>query len=104
MNTNVYKEPVKLIALDLDRTTLKSDGHISKANRQAVEYNICIDNSTEKTEYLSAFYRIFKGKDGNWQHDSCQEWYSHEIDFSDDNWKEKLEDAAIRAYKTLWED
>lgn len=40
MNTNVYKEPVKLIALDLDRTTLKSDGHISKANRQAVEYAI----------------------------------------------------------------
>ena len=40
MNTNIYKEPVKLIALDLDRTTLKSDGHISKANRQAVEYAI----------------------------------------------------------------
>ena len=40
MNSNIYKEPVKLIALDLDRTTLKSDGHISKANRQAVEYAI----------------------------------------------------------------
>ena len=40
MNSNIYKEPVKLIALDLDRTTLKSDGHISLANRQAVEYAI----------------------------------------------------------------
>ena len=35
-----YKEPVKLIALDLDRTTLKSDGHLSEANRQAIEYAI----------------------------------------------------------------
>ena len=49
-------------------------------DEQAVDYNICIDNSTEKTEYLSAFYRLLKNKEGYWQHDSCQE-----------------------AYKTLWE-
>lgn len=35
-----YKEPIKLIALDLDRTTLRSDGHLSEANRQAIEYAI----------------------------------------------------------------
>lgn len=73
-------------------------------NRQSVEYNICIDNTTEKTEYLSAFYRIFKGENGSWQHDSCQEWYSYEIDFSDDNWEEKLKEAAMKAYKALWEE
>ena len=72
-------------------------------DEQAVDYNICIDNSTEKTEYLSAFYRLFKNKEGYWQHDSCQEWYHYEIDFSDNNWKEKLKNVAIEAYKTLWE-
>lgn len=72
-------------------------------DERAVDYNICIDNSTEKTEYCSAFYRLSKNKEGYWQHDGCQEWYSYEIDFSDDNWEEKLKEAAMKAYKALWE-
>ena len=71
-------------------------------DEQAVDYNICIDNSTEETGYMSAFYRLSKNKDGYWQHDSCQEWYHYVIDFSDNNWEEKLKDAAIKAYETLW--
>lgn len=79
-------------------------GNVEYGNdEQAVDYNICIDNSSEETEYCSAFYRLSKNKDGYWQHDGCQEWYKYEIDFSDDNWKEKLKEAAIDAYKTLWE-
>lgn len=73
-------------------------------NKQAVDYNICIDNSTKETEYLSAFYRLVKNKDGYWQHDGCQEWYSYEIDFSDDKWEEKLKEAAIKAYEMLWKE
>lgn len=72
-------------------------------DKRAVDYNICIDNSTDKTEYCSAFYRLFKDKDGYWQYDNCQEWYLYEIDFSDDNWEEKLKKAAMKAYKALWE-
>lgn len=71
-------------------------------SEKAVEYNVCIDNSTNQTEYLSAFYRIAKGKDGCWQHDDCQEWYSYEINFSDAKWQEKLKEAAIKAYNKLW--
>lgn len=36
----MYKEVVKLIALDLDRTTLSSDGHLSEANRNAIMHAI----------------------------------------------------------------
>lgn len=73
-------------------------------SRKAVEYNICVDNSTNKTEYLSAFYRLSKDKDGVWQHDNCQEWYAYEINFTDNRWKEKLKEAAVKAYKALWEE
>lgn len=73
-------------------------------DKQAVDYNICIDNSTEETEYCSAFYRLSKNEDGCWQHDGCQEWYPYEINFSDDKWEEKLKEAAIKAYKALWEE
>ena len=38
-------------------------------NEKAVDYNICIDNSTETTEYCSAFYRLYKNKEGYRQHD-----------------------------------
>ena len=73
-------------------------------DERAVDYNICIDNSTEETEYCSAFYRLYKNGDGLWQHDGCQEWYEHEIDFNDENWEVKLREAAIKAYKKLWKD
>lgn len=60
-------------------------------------------NTTENTAYLSAFYRCSKGRDGYW-YDECHEWYSYEINFSDDNWIEKLKEAAEKAYEALWEE
>lgn len=70
--------------------------------RQAVDYNICIDNTTDETENLSAFYKLFKNDKGYWQHDECTQWYSYKIDFSDKDWKNKLKEAAKRAYKELF--
>lgn len=71
-------------------------------DERGVDYNICIDNSTEKTEYCSAFYRIYKNEEGLWQHDGCQEWYAHEIDFNDEDWETKLREAAEKAFEKLW--
>lgn len=72
-------------------------------DERAVDYNICIDNSTEETEYCSAFYRIYnKNGRGLWQHDGCQEWYAYEIDFNDENWEAKLKEAAEKAFEKLW--
>lgn len=45
-----------------------------------------------------------RNEKGCWQHDGCQEWYPYEIDFSDDNWEEKLKEAVVKAYKALWEE
>lgn len=73
-------------------------------NEQVVDYNICIDNSTEETEYCSAFYRMFLGEDGYWYHDNCCTCYPYDIDFNDKDWKKKLKDAAIKAYEKLWEE
>lgn len=68
---------------------------------KAVDYNICIDNSTNETEYCSAFYKLYKNSEGYWIHD-CSEWYSYEIDFNDKDWEEKLKEAAKKAYNELW--
>ncbi len=73
-------------------------------DKQVVDYNICIDNTTEETEYCSAFYRMSLGEDGYWHHNDCCESYSYDIDFKDKDWKTKLKEAAQKAYKTLWEE
>lgn len=99
---NVNKEEI------LDAVKNREDydtwGDVMYGNeQQAVDYNICIDNSTKETEYCSAFYRMFVNEEGCWQHDSCQEWYPYEIDFSDENWKERLREVTVKAYEVLWE-
>lgn len=71
-------------------------------DEQVVDYNICIDNSTEETVYCSAFYRMSLGEDGYWHHDCCTD-YSYNIDFNDKDWKTKLKEATIKAYEELWE-
>lgn len=79
-------------------------GEVQYGNdKRAVEYNICIDNTTKETEYCSAFYKIELGKDGFWHHDDCSEYYSYNIDFNDKNWKENLKRAAKQAFKELWD-
>lgn len=71
---------------------------------QIVDYNICIDNSTEETEWCSAFYRMYVDEDGCWHHDNCCTCYQYDIDFNDKDWKKKLKEAAIQAYHELWEE
>lgn len=107
MNTyNCYiDEKVKSEILNAinNHHSFESWGDVEYGNdKQAVDYNICIDNSTEETEYCSAFYKLSVNENGYWGHDGCQEWYEYEIDFSDKNWEEKLKEAAIKAYKALW--
>ena len=68
---------------------------------QIIDYNIYIDNTTKN---CSAFYRrIYKKEvyEEYWESD-FDDCYSYAIDFSDDNWEEKLKEAAIKAYKILW--
>lgn len=100
---NVNKE--KILHAVKNHNCYDSWGEVQYGDdKRAVEYNICIDNTTEKTEYLSAFYRILKDENGNWQHDGCQEWFTYNIDFSDKDWKKKLKEASKQAFAKLWSD
>lgn len=106
---NIYEcyidEKVKADILDAINNHYDFDswGDVEYGNDHiAVDYNISIDNSTEETIYQSAFYRLVKNADGLWQHDGCTEWYEYNIDFSDEDWEEKLKEEAIKSYEKLW--
>lgn len=78
-------------------------GEIEYGNdKYAVDYNIFIDNTTEKTAYCSAFYKIQSDENGVWHHDDCSECYVYNIDFKERDWKKKLKNAAKKAFEELW--
>lgn len=80
----------------------KHGGDVTYGNENyAVDYNLCIDNSTSETVFCSAFYRLVN-EESVWHHDDCSRYYPYEIDFLDENWREKLKEAAKAAYKALW--
>ena len=79
-------------------------GEVQYGNdKQGVDYNICIDNTTEETEYCSAFYKIYADENGIWHHDDCCTCYLYNIDFKDKDWKKKLEEVTKIAYAELWQ-
>lgn len=64
---NVRKD--KILKAIQNHECYDSWGEVQYGNdERAVEYNICIDNTTEETIYCSAFYGLLKNKDGCWQH------------------------------------
>ena len=67
----------------------------------AVDYNLCLDYTTDEIENCSAFYRIVNGEHG-WSHDDCSRFYHYEIDFTNPNWRIELEAAARKAFRILY--
>ena len=99
VNVRTIKRAIK------NHDSYDSWGEVMYGNdEQVVDYNICIDNSTDETEWCSAFYRMSVDEDGYWRHDDCCTCYQYDIDFNDKDWKKKLKEAAIQAYHELFEE
>lgn len=63
-------------------------------NGNGVEYNLCYDGKSE----MSAIYKV----DGFDIDESSH--ISYEIDFSFDDWKERLINAMIKAHNKFWKE
>lgn len=62
-----------------------------------VEYNFCIDNSTNERINSSAIYKMELNTDSGYMETDSSMFVHYEIDFSDDDWNEKLENALCEA-------
>lgn len=69
-------------------------------DKVAVDYNLCIDNSTEESIDCSAFYLMRIGSDGFWYTDTSN-FVPYQIDFANQNWEEDLRLNAELAFLTL---
>jgi hypothetical protein len=69
----------------------------SVGKNKIVEYNFCIDNTTNESVNCSAIYKVdYNDKTGYIETD-CNTFTHYEINFDKTDWKEKLEDAMCEA-------
>lgn len=70
-------------------------------DNRGVEYNFCIDNSTNEHINCSAIYPAYVNSEGYMENDTSW-WIHYEIDFNEPQWREKLEMAMFKAAKKYY--
>lgn len=71
--------------------------YISLGDEMGVEYNLCIDNTTNENINNSAIYKTDYDAEGNCIETDYTTFIPYEIDFDNPKWKRKLEDAMCKA-------
>lgn len=70
---------------------------VSLGEETGVEYNLCIDNTTNENINCSAIYKLdYNEKDDCIETDTST-FIHYEIDFDNPEWKKELEDAMCEA-------
>lgn len=77
--------------------------YISVGNELGVEYNLCIDNSTNENINESAIYRVDYDEESGYIETDTSTFTHYEIDFDNPKWKKELEDAMCKALIEFFE-
>ena len=70
---------------------------VSLGETMVVEYNLCIDNTTDNNVDSSAIYKVTYNAQSDEYETDCSGFISYEIDFDNPKWKRKLENAMCKA-------
>ena len=69
----------------------------------SVEYNLCIDNTTDESIDESAIYKVDYDADSDTIETDYDKYIHYEIDFNNRNWKKELENAMCEAMIEFFE-
>lgn len=69
----------------------------SLGDEMSVEYNLCIDNTTDENINSSAIYKVDYDEDNDCIETDYDKYIHYEIDFNNPNWKKELENAMCEA-------
>lgn len=75
----------------------------SLGDEMGVEYNLCIDNTTNENINCSAIYRVDYDEESGCIGTDYNEFVSYEIDFDNPKWKKELENAMCEALIKFFE-
>lgn len=77
--------------------------YVSLGETMSVEYNLCIDNTTNENINESAIYRVDYNEECDEYETDCDTFIHYEIDFNNPKWGKKLEDAMCEALIKFFE-
>lgn len=77
--------------------------YISISDDIGVEYNLCIDNTTNENIDCSAIYKTDFNEEDNCIYTDTSTYVSYEVDFNNPKWKSKLENAMCKALIEFFE-
>lgn len=77
--------------------------YVSLGETMGVEYNFCIDNTTNENINESAIYRVDYNEESDEYETDCDVFIHYEIDFDNPKWKKELENAMCEALIKFFE-
>lgn len=76
---------------------------VSLGQEIGVEYNLCIDNTTNENINCSAIYKVDYDEKNDWIETDYSTYIHYEIDFKNPKWKRELENAMCQALIDFFE-
>lgn len=77
--------------------------YVSLGEKMSVEYNLCIDNTTNENINECAIYKVDYDEENDEYTTDCDTFIHYEIDFDNDNWREELKNAMCEALIKFFE-
>ena len=99
---NVAKRILKEIA-DTDYFDAWDCAYVSISDEIGVEYNLCIDNTTNENINCSAIYKTNYYAEGDYIETDTSTYNHYEINFDNPKWKAELENAMCKALIEFFE-
>lgn len=77
--------------------------YVSLGETMSVEYNLCIDNTTDESINESAIYRVDYMEENDEYETDCCTFIHYGINFDNSKWKKNLEDIMCKALIKFFE-
>lgn len=100
---NINKRKVLKEIADTDCFDEWGCAYVSLGETMSVEYNLCIDNTTNENINESAIYRVDYNEECDEYETDCNTFIHYEIDFNNPKWKKELENAMCEALIKFFE-
>lgn len=77
--------------------------YVSLGETMGVEYNFCIDNTTNENINESAIYKVDYDEESGYMETDTSTFIHYEINFDNSKWKKNLEDVMCKALIKFFE-
>lgn len=100
---NISKRQIKKNIKEYDIYDEWGCAFLSIGKKISVEYNLCVDNTTDESINSSAIYKVNYNEDEDCIETDYDKYIHYEVDFNKRGWKKELENAMCEALIKFFE-